>query len=146
MDDLQTKADRRLEAALAEVGARDPREFYRDQLRDLKQTDRSAYEEAAAYYRNTLVPSVASGADPLPAWTEYGSRLAALRAPGRAMMIDRLGTASPYEPPAPLDRLVLHLPDASRMRPVVVGIPAELSRAQRAAFNLLVRGRLTLKK
>lgn len=146
MDDLQVQADRQLEAALAEVGARDPREFYRERLRDLKRTNREAYEQAAAYYRDTLVPSVASGANPLPAWTEYGHRLAALWAPGRAMMVDRWGTAAPYKSPAPLDQLVLHLPDASRMRPVVVGIPVELSRAQRATFDLLVRGQLTLKK
>ena len=144
MGDLQTEADRRLMAVLAQLGARDPRDFCRDQLRDLKRIDRGAYEEAAAYYRDTLVPSVANGADPLPAWTEYGRRLAALWAPGRAMMVDRLGIAAPYESPAPHDQLVLHLPDSSRKRPVVVGAPADLSRAQRATFNLLVRGRLSL--
>jgi hypothetical protein len=100
-DDPQTEADRRLEAALAETGARDPREFYRERLRELKQADRGAYEEAVGYYRDTLVPSVAGGADPLPAWTEYGRKLAALGTPGRTVMVDATGVAAPYQTPAP---------------------------------------------
>ena len=145
-DDLQTEADRRLEAALAQTGARDPREFYRERLRELKQADRGAYEQAVGYYRDTLVPSVASGADPLPAWTEYGRRLASLGTPGRTVMVDRTGVSAPYEAPAPSDRLILHLPDGTRGRALVVGIPSELSRAQRATYDLLVGGKLTLKE
>ena len=145
-EDLQREADRRLEAALAASGARDPREFYRERLRELKAQDRSAYEEAVGYYRDTLVPSVARGADPLPAWTEYGRRLAALGVPGRTVMVDATGAAAPYEAPAPTDRLILHLPDGTRGRAVVVALPAELSRAQRATFDLLAGGKLTLKE
>jgi hypothetical protein len=146
-DELQAEADRRLEAALAASGARDPREFYRDRLRDLKQADRGAYEQAVGYYRDTLVPAVAGGADPLPAWTEYGRRLAELAAPGRTMMIDSTGAAAPYRAPCPPDRLILHLPEGRGAgRALVVGIPAELSRAQRATYDLLVSGKLTLKE
>ena len=145
-EDLQTEADRRLEAALAASGARDPREFYRERLRELKQGDRGAYEQAVEYYRDTLVPAVARGADPLPAWTEYGRKLAELGVPGRTVMVDRAGISAPYESPAAVDRLILHLPDGSRGRAVVVGIPAELSRAQRATYDLLVGGKLTLKE
>ena len=145
-DDLQTEADRRLEAALAATGARDPREFYRARLRELKQADQGAYEEAVGYYRDTLVPSVAGGADPLPAWTEYGRKLASLGTPGQTVMVDATGVAAPYETPAPQDRLILHLPDGTRGRAVVVGIPATLSRAQRATYDLLVNGKLTLKE
>lgn len=144
-DDLQGDADRKLDAALAATGARDPREFYRDRLRDLKQADTSAYEEAVGYYKGILVPAVAQGADPLPAWTEYGRRLAQLTAPGQTVMVDRSGVSEPYQQPAPVDRLVLHMPEP-RGRAVVVGIPAELSRAQRAAYDLLVSGKLTLKE
>ena len=145
-DDLQAEADLRLEEALADTGARDPREFYRECLRNLKQADRRAYEEAVGYYRETLVPSLAQGVDPLPAWTEYGRRLALLTAPGRTVMVDRAGVAEPYGEPAPLDRLVLHLPEGqgSANRALVVGLPAELTRAQRAHYDLLVSGRLTL--
>lgn len=149
-DDLQTEADRNLEAALATTGARDPREFYRDRLRDLKQADKGAYEDAVGYYRDTLVPSVARGADPLPAWTEYGRRLAELTVPGRTVMVDAHGVAEPYAAPAPADRLVLHLPEGrgggAAGRALVVGIPTGLSRAQRATYDLLVSGKLTLKE
>jgi hypothetical protein len=128
-------------------GARDPREFYRDRLRDLKQADRGAYDQAVGYYRDTLVPAVAGGADPLPAWTEYGRKLAELSVPGRTMMIDASGAALPYQTPAPPDRLVLHLPEGRGAgRALVVGLPAELSRAQRATYDLLVSGKLTLKE
>lgn len=145
-DELQNEADRKLEAALAATGARDPREFYRERLRELKQADRGAYDEAVGYYRSTLLPAVARGDDPLPAWVEYGRRLAALTASGRTMMIDRTGSAEPYAPPAPHDRLILHLPDGRAAgRALVVGLPADLSRAQRATYDLLVAGRLTLK-
>jgi hypothetical protein len=145
-DDLQTQADSKLEAALAASGARDPREFYRDRLRALKEADRGAYEQAVGYYRDTLVPAVAGGADPLPAWTEYGRKLADLAAPGRTMMIDETGAAAPYQAPAPADRLILHMPEGRGGRALVVGIPAELSRAQRATYDLLVSGKLTLKE
>jgi hypothetical protein len=144
-DDPQAEADRKLDAALATTGARDPRQFYRDRLRDLKQADPAAYEQAVGYYRDTLVPSVAGGADPLPAWTEYGRRLATLTAAGRTVMVDAHGVAEPYASPAPLDRLILHVPDG-RGRALVVGLPTELSRAQRATYDLLVSGKLTLKE
>ena len=147
-EDLQARADQNLEAALAATGARDPREFYRERLRELKEADRGAYEEAVGYYRDTLVPMVASGADPLPAWTEYGRRLAALSAPGRTVMLDRSGVAQPYREPASHDLLVLHLPAvrSGSKRALVVGLPAEFSRAQRASYDLLVSGKLTLKE
>ena len=147
-DDTQERADRRLEEALAVTGARDPREFYRDRLRDLKEADRAAYEEAVGYYRDTLVPSVSAGADPLPAWTEYGRRLAVLTTPGRTVMLDRAGVSQPYREPAPHDQLILHLPTGKSggRRALVVGIPGDLSRAQRASYDLLVSGKLTLKE
>lgn len=144
-DDPQSEADRRLEEALAATGARDPREFYRERLRELKQSDREAYEAAVVYYRDTLVPSVAAGADPLPAWTEYGRRLAELATPGRTVVVDRSGLSEPYRHPAAPDRLVLHFADARNARALVVGIPPEPSRAQKAAYELLVSGRQTLK-
>ena len=145
-DDLQTEADLRLEEALADTGARDPREFYRECLRNLKQADRRAYDEAVEYYREVLLPSLVKGVDPLPAWTEYGRRLATLTTPGRTVMVNQAGAAEPYLEPAPLDRLVLHLPEGrgSANRAVVVGLPAELTRAQRAHYDLLVSGRMTL--
>ena len=140
------QAEALLEAVLRETGARDPREFYRDRLRELKERDREAYGEAVRYYEQTLVPSIASrAAEPLTAWTEYGRKLAELTAPGRTVAIDAGGRAAPFTSPAPRDALVLHLPQAAGARALLVGLPAELSDAQRATYDWLVTGRLKLR-
>jgi len=145
-DDLNARADACLEAALEEAGARDPREFYRERLRELKQADAEGYAAAVAYYRDTLIPQVASGeGDPLAAWTEYGRRLAEAVSPGRTVSVDGTGRARPYEAPAPRDRLVLHLPDAKGGRAVLVGLPGELTPAQRASYDVLVAGKQKLR-
>jgi hypothetical protein len=140
-----TEADRRLEEALSRQGARDPREFYRDRLRELKTTNAQGYERAVSYYRDTLIPGIASGeVDPLAAWTEYGRRLAESMAPGRTVSIDATGLARPYEAPASRDELILHLPERAG-RAIVVGLPTELTSAQRAAYDVLVGGKQKLK-
>jgi hypothetical protein len=140
-DDQATAADKALEAALAEAGARDPREFYRERLKELKRANPEEYESAVAYYRDTLIPKVAVGnGDPLDEWTEYGRRLASALAPGRTVSVDGTGLAHEYRAPAG-DRLVLHLPDENGARALLVGLPASLSTAQRATYNVLVEGR-----
>jgi hypothetical protein len=145
-DDLNARADALLEAALEEAGARDPREFYRERLKELKQANPEGYAAAVAYYRDTLIPQVASGeGDPLAAWTEYGRRLAEAVSPGRTVSVDGTGRARPYEAPAPRDRLVLHLPDAKGGRAVLVGLPGELTPAQRASYDVLVAGKQKLR-
>jgi hypothetical protein len=134
-------ADRALEAALEATGARDPREFYRERLRELKRVDPDAYDESVRYYGETLIPEVASGTnDPLAAWTEYGRRLAAALAPGRPVSIDETGRARPFERPEP-NALVLHVPDHVGSRAILVGLPPTLSDAQRAAYDVLVAGK-----
>lgn len=139
------RADRLLAEALERAGARDPREFYRERLRELKEADPAAYEEAVAHYRDVLIPSIAEAdAEPLTAWTEYGRRLAELTAPGRTVAVDVRGRARPYEAPAGPDGLVLHLPDARSRRALVVGLPRSLSAAQRATYDWLVAGRQTV--
>lgn len=141
MSDLAAQADRALEDALARTGARDPREFYRQRLRALKQSDPSSYEEAVRYYRETLIPDVAGGeGDPLEAWTEYGRRLAEWTAPGRTVAVDATGRAEPFQPPAG-DRLILHLPDAAGDQAILVGLPPQLTPAQRATYDVLVAGK-----
>jgi hypothetical protein len=140
-EDLSKEADRKLEAALAATGARDPREFYRERLRDLKRDDNAGYERAVAHYRDVLIPEVASGrARPLEAWTEYGRRLAEALAPGRTVVIDATGRARPWEGPTAKE-LVVHLPDARGGRALLVGLPADLSDAQRATYDVLVAGK-----
>ena len=139
------KADAAIDEALATSGARDPREFYRERLRELKEESADAYDEAVSYYRETLVPSVAGGqVDPLVAWTEYGRKLAELATPGRTVSIDSTGRAEPYESPVSQERLVLHMPNARKGRAVLVALPRDLSAAQRACYDWLVRGRLKL--
>ena len=143
-DDLQAQADDRLDEALARSGARDPREFYRTRLRELRERDRDAYDRAVVHYRDTLLPSIVEGADPLAAWTEYGRTLAELSGPGRTVSLDGTGQARPYESPADPGDLVLHLPDEARAPALLVGLPTELSAAQRAAYDWLVRGSSSL--
>lgn len=149
-------AAERLEEALDATGARDPREFYREQLRALREADEEAYAEAVAYYRDTLIPSIADGsAEPLPAWTDYGVRLAELAHDGRTVSIDATGRARPREGPGEGPRagpgegwdpnaLVLHLPEEARTRAVLVQLPPEPSAAQRATWTWLVAGKYSL--
>ena len=138
-DEMTQAADRALEAAMSETGARDPREFYRERLKELKQADPDAYQKAVTYYRETLIPSVAGGAPALAAWTEYGRVLAETSAPGRTVSIDDTGRSHPYGGPD-LTRLVLHLPEKAG-RALLVALPPELSPAQRATFDVLVAGK-----
>ena len=139
---LHDRADRIFEEALGQTGAKDPREFYRARLREMKADNPEAYREAVAYYENDLVPSIAeAGDDPLMAWQRFGCRVAELTVTGTPIEIDATGRRRPYAPPTPLDRLVLHLPQESSGRALVVGLPPELSAAQLATYDLLVGGR-----
>lgn len=138
---LAAAAEKALEVALAESGARDPREFYRDRLRELKRVSPDDYQRAVTYYSETLLPEVAERRrDPLVAWTEYGRRLAEALAPGRTVTIDATGRAHPYEPPA-LGRLILHLPDDKGAKALLVALPRSLSPEQRATYDILVAGK-----
>lgn len=144
--DQQDLADRHFQAALEETGARDPREYYRERLRELKQTDEDAYGRAVDYYRDTLIPLVASGGgDPLAAWREYGRFIAELTAPGHTVEVDPSGRCHPYRPPTPPDRMVLHVPEARNARALLVGLPSQPSPAQMATYDLLVLGKQTLR-
>ncbi len=140
-DTIAAEAEKKLEAALEAEGARDPREFYRERLRELKEADPDAYTRAVAYYRDTLLPSIAEGgADALDAWTEYGRTLAEALAPGRTVRVDATGKAHPYERPSRAD-LVLQIPGTKGGRAVLVSLPANLSSAQKATYDVLVAGK-----
>jgi len=141
VEDIAAKADRILEEALERTGARDPRDFYRERLKALKESDPRGYDSAVDYYRNTLLPKVASEEEEaLAAWTEYGRTLAEAVSAGRTVAVDRTGRAGPYDGPDQ-DRLILHLPDDAGARALLVGLPAELSNAQRATYDVLVAGK-----
>lgn len=137
---LRDDAEIRFAAALASSGARDPREYYRERLRALKESDAAGYRAALEYFEKTLTPAVArEGGDPVGEWLEYGRYLASLATDGAAMQIDPTGRASAYARPVPVDHLVLHLPTSAREPAIAIGIPPQLSPAQRATFELLVR-------
>lgn len=141
-DDLQRKADARFEAARAATGARDPRDYYRSRLRELRQSNPEGYADAVAYYQSTLVTSIVEqDADPLEAWQAFGLHLARTAAPGRAVAVDPAGRSRPFEPPGRAEDMILHLPDARNRRALLVGLPADPSTAQMAAYRWLVQGR-----
>jgi hypothetical protein len=139
---LHDRADQIFEDALGKTGAKDPREFYRKRLREMKAENPDAYTEAVAYYQNELVPSIAeAGDDPLMAWQQFGCRMAELTVTGTPIEIDTTGRRRPYAPPTPADRMVLHIPQGSKGRALIIGLPPELSAAQLATYDLLVAGR-----
>lgn len=139
-DDLRRRADARFEQALKQTGARDPRNFFRDQLRELKAASPDGFRRALRYFEETLIPTVADEAsDPVAEWLEYGRLLAALSVPGRTVQIDAGGRALDYARPVPLESMVLHLPENASRPALVLGIPPKLSPAQRASYDLLVK-------
>ena len=136
------EADRRLESAVEEDGAWDPRVQYRELLRELRRASPEAYEEAVAYFRDELVPSIAQGeAEPLRAWREYGRLLAGLTAQGRTVALDRTGRAAPFTSDTSMDHLIVHLPESKGTRALLVSLPPKPSWAQQAAHDLLVAGK-----
>ena len=143
---IHERADQIFEEALGKAGAKDPREFYRKHLREMKVDNPDAYREAVAYYENQLVPSIAeAGDDPLTAWQQFGCRMAELTIAGTPVEIDVTGRRRPYAPPTPADRMVLHIPQGSKGGALVVGLPPELSAAQLATYGLLVGRRQNMR-
>ncbi|HEX6938969.1 MAG TPA: hypothetical protein VF158_06115 [Longimicrobiales bacterium] len=142
MDSIRDRAAARLEAALESDAVHDPRAFYRDRLRWLKERSPSAFEEARRYYEEELLPRVAvEDSDPVREWFEYGCKLAELTAPGRLMEIDGSGRARGFAPPLDRGMLVLHLPDDLREPALILNLPRRSTPAQRATCDLLVWGR-----
>ena len=136
------EADRRFAEAMEATGARDPRDFYRQALKDLKESNPAGYDRAVGHFQNVLVPAIASGeTEPLGAWREYGRLIAEVTAPGKTVEIDETGKSRPYVPESPLERLVLHIPEERGRRAILVSLPPKPSLAQRATFELLVRGK-----
>ena len=142
--DLTKKAEQLLLTALETTGARDPREFYRDQLRELRELSLEKYEDAVTYYEGTLIPSIASDeVDPLHAWAKYGRLLALALAPGETVQIDETGRASSYVEDSGFDlsSMMLHMPNDTSSKATVVTLPSTLSEAQKATYQVLVAGK-----
>ena len=142
---IRKEADRRFEGALEATGARDPRDFYRKALRELKERNPEGYDQAVGHFQNSLVPSIAAGeVEPLGAWREYGRLIAEFFEEGQTVAIDETGRSLPYDPETPMGWLVLHVPKTKGSRAILVALPPEPSPAQRATYDLLVRGRHTI--
>ena len=142
---VRKEAERKFQEAREAAGARDPRDFYRQALRELKAVNPQGYEQAVRHFQEVMVPSIASGeAEPLAAWREYGRLIAELMGPGRTVAIDGSGRARPYESQAPLSRLVLHLRNEKGSKALLVSLPPNPSPAQMAAYHLLVQGKQRL--
>jgi hypothetical protein len=141
----QDPAERRFEARLAETGARDPREFYREVLRSLRDTDPDAYREMVERYQSEVVEVLAhTDQDPLLTWLEFGRALADRAAPGTLMLVDGTGRATPAPEVISHGDLLLQVPEDRRTRALPVAIPPEPTPAQRATLDLLVKGRVRL--
>ena len=139
-EETRHAAELRTEAALRERGLRDPREQYREWLRELKETDPDGFTAARRHYEERLLPLLeAAGADPVAAWIDYGRVLAERAGAGRVVSIDATGRARDYEPAAA--DLVLFLPEDTARRARILSLPLQPSPAQRATCDLLVLGK-----
>ncbi len=54
---LREQADQRFQQALEKTGARDPREFYRKRLRNLKAQNPEAFRRAVEYHTRGWCPA-----------------------------------------------------------------------------------------
>lgn len=142
--DMRDRADARLEAALRERELTDPRDGYRMRLRALRETSPELFERATRYYQEDVLPALTAGADAIETWIDYGRFLAEIISPGRIVTIDGTGSARPYSAPLPSGALVLHLPRDRDAATMPLAEPVEPSPPQRAAYDLLVRGRFAL--
>jgi hypothetical protein len=138
-DTAKRRSDERTEMAISTAGWVDFREAYRDRLRWLKDTQPEAFAKALAHYNDILVPNIAEGMDPIAEWIEYGKVLGNLSGAGKVVRIDETGRARDLDDS--VAGLILHLPDDTGVPALALAIPAELSDAQRATLNLLVKQR-----
>ena len=143
MTDLKSRAKARLETALQDADRQDPRPLYRPALKYLRDRDPEGFRDALRYFEEELIPAVAGEADPLAEWLAYGRRLARALGDGRLVELDSTGRARPVSDPAAARGLVLHVPDDSAAPAIALRYPADPSRAQKAAFELLIEGRQT---
>lgn len=145
-DSLRAQADARLDSALGQGHWADPRAYYRERLRALKNHRPVEYEEATRYYEDVLVPRIAKEeVEPLAGWFEFGGRLAETGGPGKLYTVDRQGKATESTLPPPPSGLTLHIPEARELAPLVIAKPSSPSPAQQATYDLLVLGRTEIR-
>ena len=141
MDDTaKAQVESRTAEAVAASPYEDFREVYREHLRWLKESNPDGFAKALSYYNEQLIANIASGADPVREWLEYGRTLARLSGPGKVWSIDETGRAVAEAS----EGLLLHLPDDINKRALPLAVPRNLSQHQKATLDLLVNRKLSL--
>jgi hypothetical protein len=143
-NDLRSRGDARLAAGLAALALADTREEYRDRLRALRDENADAFDRARQHYETEVLPALAGDGDAVECWIAYGGWLADLGAPGKLLEIDGAGRARPWGGPPGPGTLVLHVPDDRSAAVMTAAMPLDPTPPQRAAYDLLVMGRLAL--
>jgi hypothetical protein len=138
------QADDRLAAALADAGAADRRDEYRERLRELKRVDAAAFRRMTDHYQQVVLPDLLDAPDPLRAWVEFGITLAGTASPGRVAVIDPTGRSATWSGEYTAGALLLYLPDDRESDALPLLVPVEPSAAQRATLDLLVLKKLSL--
>ena len=143
---MKKNADTILEEMLENKPVRDPRIICREQLQKLREIDRRAYQKALNYYEETLLSEITGGKENcLSSWENYACFVANLCDPGIVVEIDTDGNQLNREDPTFADRMLLHMPEVTSRRAIAVTLPLELSVAQDATYQLLVKGSHQLK-
>ena len=132
-------ADRRSEEAFADGPFEDPRAAFREKLRRFREEQSQAFAAGLEYFEKTLIPNVAAGGDPIGEWVAYGRRLGELSGQGKTVDIDPTGRARPFDGEFAANSLIVYLPEDTSVEALPVAVPRELSDAQRASFDLLIR-------
>jgi hypothetical protein len=142
MDDtVKAKAEARTAEAIGAGPYEDFRDSYRERLRWLKESRPDAFSRALQAYE-LLVQRIADGADVTREWLVYGRQLGELSGAGKLVGIDETGRAVP--PSGGPGEMLLHLPDENGVPALALAIPRDISDAQRASLDLLVRRKLAL--
>jgi len=132
------KADARLDAGLEALELDDPRSFYRNYMRWLRERNPVAFERASRHYQEHVLPRLADeSTEPVGEWVEYGRFIAGLEGSGRALAIDAGGRAVAYQPPIGRGALILFIPDQLEQPALVLARPKRLSPPQQATLELL---------
>ncbi|MGQ0560385.1 MAG: hypothetical protein ACT443_00770, partial [Gemmatimonadota bacterium] len=129
-DAAKRQADALTQKAMAGAQFEDFRDAYRERLRWLKENRAHGFTEALSHYNDVLVPNIASGADPIREWIDYGQRLGELSGSGKTVRVDETGRAHPFE--GSVDGLILHLPDETTVPALPLAVPRAVSDAQQA--------------
>jgi hypothetical protein len=138
------QADERLAAALADAGAADRRDDYRDRLRVLKRDNTAEFRRMTEHYEQIVLPDLLAAADPLRVWIEFGMTLGGSAGPGRVAAVDGTGRSATWVGEYAAGELLLWIPDDRQAEALPLMVPAEPTAAQEATLDLLVRKKLSL--